>query len=90
MFTLICDRPPFIRITASATPGESEAVFSCPIPYREEGQLSPVTPQPCKYVIARPFDDFASIAKMTGCDGEKLQNFNGGIVYPSRKIYLCP
>ena len=43
-----------------------------------------------KSIIARPFDDFASIAKMKGCDGEKLQNFNGGIVYPSRKIYLCP
>lgn len=88
MFTLICDRPRFFRATKGSSAVAAEKIFSCPVTAREEGQICPLTPEPCAVYIAKPFDDFPSIAAKTGREAARLAAFNGGVVWPCRKIYL--
>lgn len=90
MLQLICDRPRFIRITVYVTPHLAEKQFCCPVKDCAVGGICRITEEPCEVYVAQPFDNFASIAKKTGREGQKLQAFNGGAVYPTRRIFLYP
>lgn len=90
MYALQPDRPPFVRITKYCTPRRVSKFYSCPVSLCEEGGIVALTPEPCPVHVARPFEDFAAIAAAYGLDERELADFNGGSVYPSRAIYLCP
>lgn len=89
MFALVCDRPRFARISGPDSARLAEELFRCPAGRGERGAICPVTPAPCDCVVARPFEDFASIAARVGLEEEALSSFNGGgAVWPGRKIWL--
>lgn len=87
MSQLVCDRPRFVRISGGNA-RLAEKLFGCPMPFGLDGQINVVTPAPCRVYTAGPFDDFESIAAKTGREGAKLAAFNGGVVYPCRRIFL--
>lgn len=88
MLQLVCDRPRFVRITVGLTARLAKREYSCPVYAEHIGEISAIAQSPCKIYVAQPFDDFFSIARKTQREEEKLRQFNGGIVYPSRRIYL--
>lgn len=87
MFTLIADRPLFLRIKKGMTVRAAEELFSCPVSFSCEGQIVPLTKFPCNVYIAEVGDDFSSVASAVGCDKGALRELNGGIIYPTRKIF---
>ena len=89
MLRLECDRPPFARLKDDNVAAARKA-YGCPVSARERGEIFCITPRPCEYVRAQPFDDFVSVAARTGRDASYLAAFNGGVVYPCRIIYLYP
>lgn len=89
MSQLICDRPRFVRITAVLTAHLAEREYSCPVCAEHIGEICAIAQSPCEVYVAQPFDDFFTVAKKTGRDEQKLMRFNnGGVIYPSRRIYL--
>lgn len=88
MFKLACDRSLFVRIPPDYSVRRIEEQFCCPVRAGAVGEICRIAPSPCRVYVAQPFDTFASIAQKTGLEEQKLQAFNRGIVYPSRKIYL--
>ena len=88
MFKLVCDRPPFIRIGEGGA-RSAECVYCCPVGASERGCICRITDEPCQYIVARPLEDFSSLAARAGEEEQVLSSFNGGgAVWPGRRIYL--
>lgn len=87
MFTLVADRPLYLRIRRNMTKRAAEELYGCPAAFGAAGQIIPLTARPCNVFIAGVGDDFASIARATGADENELEALNGGTVYPTRRIF---
>ncbi|MGN0817824.1 MAG: hypothetical protein ACI4L9_02535 [Candidatus Coproplasma sp.] len=91
MFTLLLDRPKYIRVRAGITPACIRSEFVCPVPDDVfDGCIVSVTGAPCEYYSAQPGDDYKIIAVKLRCDEEEIRRLNGNApVYPSKKVFFA-
>ena len=87
MFTLIADRPHYLRIRKGMTERAAEELYRSPVNFAYVGQIVPLSERPCNIFIAKVGDDFAEVARALGVDEEQLRSLNNGVIYPTRRLF---
>jgi len=65
-----------------------EKLFSIPVVCDVyDGMILPIPP-PKNFIIAEATDSWQSIALTYGCEEEALKKLNGGVLFPTKRIYL--
>jgi len=88
MFTLIEENRPFYRIKRGQSAKEVSDRLCVPV--KGESFGGRIIDCGKTYIIyrARPGDSFLSVSEKFGVNETDLEKLNGGVVFPSRKIYI--
>lgn len=88
MFLLQLERGKYLRIRKGVKAEQIEKAFSIPvIGELSQGMIVEIGKQKrFKYAVAG--ESFKTLAKMYGCDETELKKINGGIIYPTKRIWI--
>ncbi len=88
MFLLQLERGKYLRVCKGVTAKQIERTFEIPVIGEVcKGMIVEIGKQKrFKYAIAG--ESFKSLAESYGCDEAELKEINGGIIYPTKRIWI--